>query len=203
MTSDEPPRKMTILNERLRTRFEQGVLADIQPPDYETRKAIIYKKSEQLGFILQDEYVEFIAQNVKNNIRQIEGTVHKLYAMYQTYHNTLTLEQVDGVIKDITSDSQPISVTVDKIIDFVAKAFGVSGADIKSDKRQNNIKLARQVAMYVIKEVTSLTLQEIGKVFEKNHSTVIYSIEQIKKTMETNPEARVVATSAINEFKKD
>lgn len=202
MTSDEPPRNMTILTERLRSRFEMGVLADIQPPDIETRKAIIYKKCDEIGFTLDEDIVNYIAQNIKNNIRQLEGTVHKLFAMTQTFHNQPTLADVEKIIKDITSDSQPISVKVEKIIDYVANAFGVTAADIKSDKRQNDIKLARQVAMYVIKEVTALTLQEIGNIFDKNHSTVIYSIDQIKKTMDKNPQARMVAASAISEFNK-
>ena len=202
MTSDEPPRKMTILNERLRTRFEQGVLADIQAPDYETRKAIIYKKSEELGLKLEDDVVEYIANAIKNNIRQLEGTVHKIYAMQETFHHELSVPEVDKIIKDITTDSQPISVTVDKILDYVSAGFGVTTADIKSEKRQNNVKLARQTAMYVIKEVTSLTLQEIGNIFGKNHSTVLYSLDQIKANMNKYPEAKVVADSAIKEFKK-
>ena len=202
MTSDEPPRNMTILTERLRSRFEMGVLADIQPPDIETRKAIIYKKCDEIGFTLDEEIVNYIAQNIKNNIRQLEGTVHKIFAMTQTFRNKPTLADVENIIKDITSDSQPVSVKVEKIIDYVANAFGVTAADIKSDKRQSDIKLARQVAMYVIKEVTALTLQEIGNIFDKNHSTVIYSIDQIKKTMDKNPQARMVAASAVNEFNK-
>lgn len=203
LTSDQPPRDMTILTDRLRSRFEQGILADVQPPDYETRKAIILKKCEQLDILLDDEIVDYIAQNIKNNIRQLEGTVHKIVAMKQTFHNQLSLTDVEKIVKDITSDSQPVSVTVDKIIDYVANAFGVTGADIKSDKRQGDIKSARQVAMFVIKEVTSLTLQEVGNIFDKNHSTVLYSIEQTKKLMEVNPQIRMVATSAVTEFKKD
>ena len=203
LTSDEPPRNMTILTERLRSRFEQGVLADVQAPDLETRKAIIYKKCEQLGIQLDDEVVDYIAQNVKNNIRQLEGTVNKILAMKQTFHSEFTLSDAEKIVKDITSDSQPVSVTVEKIIDFIANAFGVSAADIKSDKRQGEIKTARQVAMYVIKEVTTLTLQEIGNYFGKNHSTVLYSIEQIKKNLDEQPQAKVIAQSAISEFKKE
>ena len=203
LTSDQPPRDMTILTDRLRSRFEQGILADVQPPDYETRKAIILKKCEQLNILLDDEIVDYIAQNIKNNIRQLEGTVHKIVAMKQTFHNQLTLTDVEKIVKDITSDSQPVSVTVDKIIDYVANAFGVTSADIKSDKRQGDITSARQVAMFAIKEITSLTLQEIGKIFDKKHSTVLYSIEQIKKLMEVNPQIRMVTNSAVTEFKKD
>ena len=98
---------------------------------------------------------------------------------------------------------QPVSVTVDKIIEYIAKAFGISSADIKSDKRQADIKLARQISMYVIKEVTSLTLQEIGKIFGKNHSTVLHSINQIKEKIDELPQAKLVANGAIGEFHRD
>ena len=203
LTSDVPPRDMQILDERLRGRFEQGVLADVQPPDYDTRKAIILKKCEQLGIELEDEIVDFIAQNVKNNIRQLEGTVNKILAIKKTYNSAITLEEARNIVNDITNDSQPVSVTVDKIIDYIAKAFGVSAADIKSNKRQAEINLARQISMYVIKEVTTLTLQDIGTIFGKNHSTVLHSINQVKSKLNENPQAKVVIMGAINEFNKD
>ena len=203
LTSDVPPREMQILDERLRSRFEQGVLADVQSPDYDTRKAIILKKCEQLGIRLTEDIVDYIAQNVKNNIRQIEGTVNKISALMKAYGADITLPQAQDIVKDITNDSQPVSVTVDKIIEYIAKAFGVSSADIKSDKRQADIKLARQISMYVIKEVTSLTLQEIGKTFGKNHSTVLHSINAIKERIDELPQAKLVANGAISEFHRD
>ena len=203
LTSDVPPREMQILDERLRSRFEQGVLADVQAPDYDTRKAIILKKCEQLGIRLEDNIVDYIAQNIKNNIRQLEGTVNKILAMTKTFHSDLTLEQAREVVKDVTNDSQPVSVTVDKIIDYIANAFGISSADIKSDKRQGDIKLARQISMYVIKEVTNLTLQEIGNIFGKNHSTVLHSVNQIREKMDELPQAKVVISGALNEFHHD
>ncbi len=203
LTSDVPPREMQILDERLRSRFEQGVLADVQPPDYDTRKAIILKKCDQLGITLEDNIVDYIAQNIKNNIRQLEGTVNKILAMKKTFHSEFTLEQAREVVKDVTNDSQPVSVTVDKIIDYIANAFGISSADVKSDKRQGDIKLARQISMYVIKEVTNLTLQEIGNIFGKNHSTVLHSVNAIRERMDDIPQAKVVILGAINEFHND
>lgn len=204
LTSDVPPREMQILDERLRSRFEQGVLADVQAPDFDTRKAIILKKCEELGIVLEPTVVDYIAQNVKNNIRQLEGTVNKISALMKTYNSAvLSLDQAESIVKDITNDSQPVSVTVDKIIDYIARAFGVSSADIKSDKRQSDIKIARQISMYVIKEVTSLTLQEIGNYFGKNHSTVLHSINQIREKMDENPQAKMVALGAVNEFKHE
>ena len=200
LTSDVPPREMEVLSERLRTRFEMGILADIQPPDIDTRKAIILRKCDQLGIKLPENIVELIAQKIKNNVRQIEGTVKKISAMMTAYSNTVTLEEVQRVIKDITTDYQPIGVVVDKIIEFIAKAFGVTENDIKSNKRQANVVLARQVTMYVIKEVTNLKLQEIGSYFNQNHTTVLYGINQAKNKMDSSPQVKAVAVSAINEF---
>ncbi|MBQ7689380.1 MAG: chromosomal replication initiator protein DnaA [Clostridia bacterium] len=200
ITSDVPPREMEILDERLRTRFEMGIIADIQPPDIDTRKAIILRKCEQLDITLPDAVVDLIAQKIKNNVRQIEGTVKKISAMMNAYSRTVTVEQVQDIIKDITTDNQPTAVVVKKIIEFVAKSFGVTANDILSDNRQSNIALARQLCMYVIKEVTDLKLNEIGKYFNKNHSTVLHSIAQAKEKMDKNPSVKAAAVSAINEF---
>ena len=200
ITSDVPPREMRILDERLRGRFEQGVMADVQSPDYDTRRAIILKLCEKHGITLDDDIVDFIAQTVKSNIRQIEGTMNKISAMQKTFSGRFTMENAREAVKDVTNDSQPVSVTVDKIIDYVANAFGVSAADIKSDKRQGAINLARQICMYVIKEVTSLTLQDIGSVFGKNHSTVLHSISAVKEKMDDNPQAKSVISNALTEF---
>lgn len=200
LTSDVPPREMEVLDERLRTRFEMGILADIQPPDIDTRKAIILRKCEQLGITLSEPVVDLIAQKIKNNVRQIEGTVKKISAMMSAYAGEISIEQVQDIIKDITTDSQPTTVVVGKIIEYLAKIFGVSVNDITSNNRQANIALARQVCMYVIKEVTDLRLGDIGKFFNKNHSTVLHSINQAKEKMDQNPSIKLAAVNAINEF---
>ena len=148
ITSDIPPKEMAGLDERLRTRFEQGVIADIQPPDIDTRKAIIKRKCEQLGIRLSDSVTEYIAQKIKNNIRQLEGTVKKIDAMNKAYGTPVTIEQVQNIIKDITTDNQPISVITDKIMERIAQTYNVTLADIKSDKRQAKITLTRQISMY-------------------------------------------------------
>lgn len=200
LTSDIPPREMVVLEERLRARFEMGIMADIQPPDIDMRKAIIMRKCEQLGITIPDNIVELIAQKIKNNVRQIEGTVKKIAAMTATYASPVTIEQVENIIKDITTDYQPTSVTVKKIVEYMAKEFGVSENDIFSDKRQANIALARQLTMYVIKEVTDLKLQELGNYFNKNHTTVLYAVNQAKEKMEKNPQYKALVINAINEF---
>lgn len=201
MTSDVPPREMPVLTERLRGRFEQGVIVDIQPPDFDTRKAIILNKCEQLDTSLSDKIVEFIAQKVKTNIRQIEGTVNKIAAMKAAYNKDVTIEEVQNIVKDITSDSQPISVKVEKITEYMSKAFGVTVAEIKSEKRQANIALARQLTIYVISEVfPDLTQQQIAEFFGKTRSNVNYSLNQAILSMEKNPQTKVIAKDAINEF---
>ena len=203
MTADVPPREMGVLTDRLRGRIEQGLMVDVQPPDPDTRKAIILKKCEQLGTTLPDEIVEAIVSRVKNNIRQIEGTVIKIAAMKAAFHSEITLEQVENIVKDITTDSQPVSVTVEKIIDYMAKTFGVTSADLKSDRRQANIALARQITMYVISEVTSLTQKDIGAFFNKTHSNVNYSINAAKEEIRKNPEVRMIAVGAVEEFTRN
>ena len=200
LTSDVAPREMEVLDERLRSRFEMGIIADIQPPDIDTRKAIILRKCDQLGITLSESIVDLIAQKIKNNVRQIEGTVKKISAMMTAYSDAVTIEQVQDIIKDITTDYQPTSVVVHKIVEFIAKAFGVTENDILSTKRQANIALARQITMYVIKEVTDLKLQEIGNYFNKNHTTVLYAINQAQEKMDENPQVKAVAVSAIGEF---
>lgn len=203
LTSDVPPREMLILDDRLRSRFEQGVLADVQPPDFDTRKAIIINKSEQLQLRLSNESIDYIAQNVKNNIRQIEGTVNKVSAYVKAYGSEITDEQIKEIVKDVTTDSKPLAVRIDNLIIYIAKSFGVSSADIKSDKRQADINLARQISMYAIKEVTNLTLQDIGKIFGKNHSTVLHSINQAKDKTEENPQLKNIFTEAVDEFRNE
>ena len=202
MTSDAPPKEMLGITERLRTRFESGVMADIQPPDIDTRKAIIIRKSQQLGITLSEAMIDFIAQKLKNNVRQMEGTVKNIGALTRVYGKLPSMEQVQNIIKDITNENQPISVTIDKIIDSVSGSFGVTAADIRSDKRQAEITRARQAAMYVIKEITDQTLKEIGDVFGKNHTTVLHSINQCKDRRKEEQEYKMAVMNIIRDFQE-
>ncbi len=202
LTSDVPPRNMEVLDERLRTRFEMGITADVTAPDFDTRRAIIIRKAMEYKLVFPDNIVDYIAQKIKNNIRQIEGIIKKIAAMTNTYARELNLEDIKLIISDVTSESQPISVTVENVIDYVAKAFGVTASDLKSDKRQAKINTARQVAMYVLKEVTDLTLQEIGDYFKKTHATVIHALSTVAQKMQDTPSIRTIATGAIQEFQE-
>ena len=202
LTSDAPPKEMPGLHDRLRTRFESGVMADIQAPDIDTRKAIIKRKCQQLGLTVSDVITDFIAQKIKSNVRQLEGTVKKIDAMNKIYGAAPSLEQVQDIIKDITNENQPISVTIDKIIDSVSTVFGVTSSDIRSDKRQAEITQARQVSMYVIKEVTDLTLKEIGSFFGKSHATVLHSVSQCQEKMETTPTFKTTVMNIIRNYQE-
>ena len=187
LTSDRPPNEIQRLEERLRTRFENGLLADIQPPDLETRMAIVKNKAEYLHLELSPEVVEFIAEKIKNNIRQLEGAVKKINAICSIHNTTPTIEIAGEAIKDILNNSQPVAVTIEKIIDQTGKTFGVTPENIRSEKRDASIVNARQVAMFIMREITDMPLIDIGKVCGgKNHSTVKHSIDTVEEKMNEN-----------------
>ena len=185
LTSDRPPREMMTLEERLRTRFEMGLIADIQPPTLETRMAIVKKKSDDLNLELGDDVIKFIADNIKKNIRQLEGAVKKIKAYQDMEGSKPTIGVAKKAISDIINDNQPLPVTVENIIGEVSRTFDVTPADIRSDKRSSNISLARQVAIYIVDQVTGLSLKAIGNEFgNKHHSTIIYALKEIKNKLE-------------------
>lgn len=192
LTSDRPPKEIKTLEDRLRTRFEMGLMADIQPADYETRIAIIQRKAELLHMDMPIEVEEYIANNLKSNIRQLEGAVKNIKANSLIYENKpVTILMAQNAIRDILNDSQPVPVTIGKIITEVARTFNVSEQDIKSNKRAANISRARQVAMYVIKDITQMSMASIGDEFGgRDHSTVVYAISQTEKAMKTDSRLR-------------
>ena len=185
LTSDRPPKEMMTLEERLRTRFEMGLIADIQPPTLETRMAIVKKKASDHEIELSDDIIKFIADNIKKNIRQIEGIIKKIKAYQDVEGIKINMALVKKVIGDIINDSQPLPVTVENIINEVSRTFNVSAADIRSDKRNANISQARQIAIYIVDQVTGLSLKAIGSEFgNKHHSTIIYALKEIKAKLE-------------------
>lgn len=199
LTSDRPPKEILTLEDRIRTRFEWGLLADIQPPDIETRMAIIRRKAELLGINLPDDVVQYIAEKIKNNIRQLEGAVKKLNAYYTIDGHAPSIILAQKAIKDILSDSQPLPVTIEKIINEVARTYGTTAENIKSDKRNSNISKARQASMYIVREVTSLSMEQIGVEFgNKHHSTVIYNIRECEKDIQSNPTIKATIQDIIN-----
>ena len=184
ISSDKPPKEIETLEERLRTRFEWGLIADIQPPDFETRIAIIKRKAELLDLEIPSIVEEYIANHVKNNIRQLEGVVKKLNAYNKLAQTPPSILLAQSAIREILTDNQPIPVTVERIISEVGRTFGVSSEDIRSSKRSSQISNARQIAMYVIREITQMSMAAIGNEFGgRDHSTVVYATGQVVKNM--------------------
>jgi len=194
LVSDRPPKEIKTLEDRLRNRFEMGLMADIQPADFETRIAIIQRKADLLKMDMPIEVAEYIANNLKSNIRQLEGAVKNIKANSLIYENRpITIMVAQTAIRDILNDNQPVPVTISKIITEVSRTFNVSEQDIKSNKRAANISRARQVAMYVIKDITQMSMAAIGDEFGgRDHSTVVYAISQTEKMMKTDSRLREI-----------
>jgi chromosomal replication initiator protein len=186
LTSDKPPSAIPKIEDRLKTRFESGLLCDIQPPDFETRIAIIKDKANYLRFELPDDVCSFIAENIKSNIRQMGSAVKNIYA-YCSFNDVIpTVEIAKDILKDILITSQPVGVVIDNIIEKVSFTFGVTAEQVKSEKRDSNINSARQAAMYIIREITNLSQEEVGKVFGRNHSTVNSSLKNVQQKMSSD-----------------
>ena len=184
ITSDKPPRELKTLEDRIRTRFEWGLITDITTPDFETRIAIIRRKAELLDLVIPDDVSEFIANRLKSNIRQLEGAVKKLKALKALAGSPPSISMAQSVIKDILNDDQPIPITVEKIIVEVADVYGVTPEEIRSSKRSSQISTARKVAVYVVREITQMPLQSIGTEFGgRDHSTIVYAINKIEAGM--------------------
>lgn len=183
LACDRPAKEIKSLEERLRTRFEWGLTADIQPPDFETRVAIVKRKAELLSLDLPDDVAEYIANHLKQNIRQLEGAVKKLNAYYMLEGIAPCIGVTSNAIKDTLNDTQPIPVTIEKILNEVARTFNVMPADIRGKKRSANVSAARQMTMYIIREVTGLSMDAIGKEFDRDHSTVVYSVKQMEENI--------------------
>ena len=201
-TSDRPPKEMLRLEDRLKTRFEWGLLADIQPPDYETRMAIIKNKAIRMGVELPDFLLQLIAENITANVRQIEGTVNKIMAYQQLMGDSVDKETVVRAVKDMFKEKSDIVPTADVIIDEVCKFYNIEPATLRGQGRAKDISLARQIAMYQIRRMTNLSLKEIGKEFDnRDHTTVLHSIERIEDLIKVDPEkAEIIKdiTSNIN-----
>jgi len=180
ITSDKPPKELITLEARLRTRFEGGLIADISAPDFETRLAIITRKSELLDLKMPPEVSEFMANRLKSNIRQLEGAVIRLKALNHFAGSPITISMAQSVIRDVLTDEQPIPITVEKIISEVSTVYGVSPEDLRSNKRSQQISIARKVAIYVVREITDMPLASIGTEFGgRDHSTIVYSVNSV------------------------
>jgi len=180
MTSDRKPSDMQTLEDRLKSRFEWGLLADIQPPDYETRMAILKNKAKHLGLDLDDDVCNFIAINVTNNVRQIEGTVKKIMAYRDLNDMPLDLPNISRAVNDMFNSEGNALPTPSLIISQVCKFYSIDEVVLRGSQKSKGIAEARQVAMYLVRKLTNLSLPDIGKEFGKDHSTVLYNIRKVE-----------------------
>ena len=180
VTSDRPPKEIKTLEERIRSRFESGMLADMSPPDFETRVGILKNKAIQINLKIDDDILYYIAEQIKTNIRQLEGIIKKLKAYDVVHSNNITLPLVQNYIHDVVSETMPDPITVEKIVTEVSRTYNVSVDDIYSKKKSSDIAFARQVAIFVVSNVLELSSIEIGKKFNKDHTTILYTVNKIK-----------------------
>ncbi len=188
ISSDKPPKDIETLEERLRSRFEWGLTVDIQSPDYETRMAILRKKEELDHLQIDDSILEYIASHIQSNIRELEGALTKVVAASRLKHEQISLDLAVEALRDLISPSETIPVTPDLIIQTVAAYYDVQPSDLLSSKKSKNIALPRQVAMYLCRLHTTLSLEEVGNALGgRDHTTVIHGVEKIETMIKTDP----------------
>lgn len=191
LSSDKPPKEMETLEERFRSRFEWGLIADIQPPDYETRMAILKKNAENYNKEINEEVFNYIATNIKSNIRELEGAFNKVIAFAKLNKVEITLDNVEEALKDIISPNFTKQITPSLIIDVVAEHFGIMPDDITSKRRNSEFVQPRQICMYLCRHLTDESLQSIGKALgKKDHTTVIHGIDKITAELVNNEELK-------------
>lgn len=201
LTSDRPPKEIENLDERIKTRFESGLTADIHSPDIDTRTAIVIKKAEDFGLKLTTPMINYIAEKIKDNIRQIEGTIKKIAAM-QSLNEIPTMALIQDIIKDIATDTRPVSAVVEEIIEEIADKYEISAEDIVSEKRDALIKNARNEAIFIIREVTGVSLENIGSYFGgKKHSTIKHSIDMVEERIKRDNAYKNSVYSIINNMR--
>lgn len=202
LTSDRPPKDINPLEDRIRNRFEWGLLADIQAPDYELRIAIMQDKAKIYPVEFPLEVFEFLAQNLKSNIRQMEGAVKKIAAQALLLGIEPSVEIASRCISDMVSGEEPDSVIVEKVISAVSKKYGISESDIKGKKHNQEIVKARNVAIYIIRTLTQMSLPKIGQEFSRNHTTILNSLSVIQKELQNNPLLELSIDDLIKEIKE-
>ena len=202
LTSDRSPDAIPTLEDRMTSRFKMGLLTDIQPPDLETRLAILRKKAEQSNFTIDDEVLTFIASNIKDNIRELEGALTRVTAYASFNDKSLSLELAQFILRDITARREPQIVTADIILQATSELFGFNIEDIVGPRRQRPLVKARQVSMYVFRELTDLSYPDIARVFGgRDHTTAIHAIQKITTQMAEQPETFNQVTGLIQRIK--
>lgn len=204
ITSDKPPKDMDVLEERFRSRFAWGLIADIQFPDFETRMAILQKKVETFNYNINDEVLSYIANNVKSNIRELEGSVKKVVALATLEKKEIDIDIAKEALKDIVSPNAPSKITPENIIDVVCNHYNISIEEIKSSKRTNNITHPRQIIMYLCRSMTDLTYKQIASILGgRDHTTIMYGERAITDLIEKDEPTKRTIETIINKIKSD
>ena len=191
LSSDKPPKELETLDERFRSRFEWGLIADIQPPDYETRMAILRNNAETYDREIDDEIIQYIATNIKSNIRELEGALNKVMANSRLNNKELTIALAEDALKDIIYPDQVREITPNTIIDVVSEHFNVSRDDITSKKRSQEYVLPRQIIMYLSRTMTNASLQTVAALLgKKDHTTIIHGVDKIGEMIKTDEDLR-------------
>ncbi|MBE7009976.1 MAG: chromosomal replication initiator protein DnaA [Ruminococcaceae bacterium] len=198
LTSDRPPKEIKELEDRMRTRFEWGLIMDIKPPDLETRVAILKKKASEENFEVPDEILFYIAENLKSNIRNLEGVLKRLTAYNVLMERPITMQLADEAIKEFLNKSDDPHINTEYILSIVANYFNLTSDEILSSKRTQELSYARHIAMYLMREFTGLSLPKIGKEFGRNHATILNGIKNIKTSMENNEDTKKIVEELIS-----
>jgi chromosomal replication initiator protein len=191
ISSDRPPKEIPTLEDRLRSRFEWGLITDIQPPDFETRIAILRKKAELEGIEISNDVLHFIAKKIKSNIRELEGALIRIAAYSSLTNKDVSVDLANEALKDIISSSKPKQITISYIKDVVSRHFNVKVENLDSKRRTRSITYPRQIAMYLCRELTDLSLPKIGEEFGgRDHTTVIHAYDKISQDIISNNEIK-------------
>lgn len=183
LTSDRPPKEILTLEDRLQSRFEWGLLADIQPPDFETRMALVNAKTEMLGAKLPPDVVEYIASSITNNVRQLEGAVKKIFAKHSLMGRAIDMELAEECIRDIFKINPGLKPTPELILDETANFYNITSERILGNAKTKDVVVPRQVAMYLIREMTDMSFPEIGRFMGRDHTTVLHAINKTQDQM--------------------
>ena len=201
LTSDRPPKDIKTLEDRLLTRFIWGLLADIQPPSFELRTAIINKKAEKLKISIPGDVVEYLATKLQNNIRQIEGSIKRIAAISLLTGSPITTDLCRRAISDILSGNEPVDVTVDRIITLVSKRLNIPVEDIRSKNRTAKFVNARHICIYMIRQLSDVSFNTLGEIFERDHATIIAAFRKVDSAMASDPEFAAFVNGMMEEIK--
>ena len=202
LTSDRPPKEMVTLEERIRSRFEQGLIVDIHQPDYELRLAILKNKAESMNLKIDDEVLAYIAERLHSNIRQLEGIIKRISATHLLDGAIINMDMIRSLVPMFQQDTEPVGETAEKIIAAVAKRYSVTPSDILGTKRTKDIKDARNISMYILRQSTDLSLPAIGTMFSRDHSTVHSNITAVEKQLKTDAALQAEIENIKREIKR-